>query len=462
MAFTCQNVIDSVSQDLRQQLSSATAGAQQTALIDYTNRTCQVMLRWSNWSFMESIPYYFMTMKGQTDYWIGPSTTYILSAASAPVSGNTTYTGVNIPNNLPAGNLITIAGFTNGGNNGVFPIVSSTSTSIVVVNSGGILESHAGTALITGPAGTVDTQLNLNDVYIIEKDSVRDLSNDRALKWLKEQPIGPTLNFSWGNARLGQPAVYRQDHTNLNILSIYPGPDNQNTSQPVPEPPYATMAAGGTLPARIYFVLLTLVDDLGNEGSPSSNNINFYVPANQLATIKSPELVFGSAANGVKYSHYNVYAVSVTPTAFNNNQSDPTTETLQNLTPIAIGTDWTEPGTGLTTTGAAWPRNNHLTQIGGYVIQFRYFMNRNTIAATTDLIQIPQKYSDIIVKGVNALAWDLLGRQDKVQESLAQFQDGYRQMVVDKNLFPEGVEFVRPDAGSYVNQQILGYLPPFF
>jgi len=388
ITLTVQNVIDGVSQDVRQQLSSKLSGAQQTALIDWTNRVTNEMMRWSNWSFMESIPYYFMTLKGQTDYWIG--------------------------------------------------------------------------AKGTGPVDTVDTGLNLPNVDKVERDSVRDMSNMRALKWLKEQPIGPTLNYTSGLARNGQPATFRQDPDTPFTLQIYPAPDNQNTTQPVPQAPFLTYAPGGTLPARMYFIKVTLVDSLANESAASSSNQAFFVPANNLATIKSPVLPFPGTSTGVLYSNWNVYAVSETPAQFNTNQSDPNTETLQNVSPIAIGTDWTEPGTPLTTNGQGWPSNNNLTQLGGYIIQFRYFQQRNTLANVTDTIQIPSKYFDIIVHGVTAYAWRFLGREDKGEFEQRLFLDGYRQMVVDKNLFPEGVEFIRPDAGTYVNQQILGYLPPFF
>jgi hypothetical protein len=388
MVLTVQNVIDAVSQDVRLQLASKLAGAQQTALIDWTNRVTNEMMRWSNWSFMESIPYYFMTLKGQTDYWVGPKG--------------------------------------------------------------------------QGPVDTVDTGLNLSNLDKVERDSVRDMSNMRALKWMKEQPIGPTLNYTSGMARLGQPAAYRQDPDTPFVLQIYPAPDNQNTTQPTPPAPFLTYLPGGSLPARMYFIMVTLVDSLGNESSASTYNQAFFVPANNLATIKSPVLVFPGTSTGVQYSNWNVYAVSVTPAQFNTNQSDPTTETLQNASPVAIGTDWTEPSSGLITTGQSWPQNNNLTQLGGYIVQFRYFQSRNQLRNVTDSIQVPSKYIDIIVHGVNAYAWRFLGRSDKGEEEQRLYLDGYRQMVVDKNLFPEGVEFIRPDAGTYVNQQILGYLPPFF
>ena len=386
--FTVQDVIDGVSQDIRNQLSATLVGKQQDSLIDWTNRTCQEMLRWSNWSFMESNVFYFMTVKGQTNYWIGP-------------------TG-------------------------------------------------------TGPSNTIDTGLNFTDLYKVAKDSVRDMSNFRQLKWLKEAPIGPTLTYTSGMSRPGQPAAWRQDGDTPNLFQIYPAPDNQNTTQPVPAPPFITQTPGGSLSGRIYFIKITLVDELGGESSASTANQNFLVRTNNLCTVASPQLLFPGTSDGILYSSYNVYAQAVTPTAYQTNQSDPGGETLQNVTPIPIGTNWTEPISGLTTTGALWPQNNSLAQLGGYIIALRYFKARTILTAVDDPVQVDEKYKDIIIHGVNRYAWPLLGRPDMAKEADSKFIDGYRQMVVDKNLTPEGVEFVRPDAGSYVNSQILGYLPPFF
>lgn len=310
------------------------------------------------------------------------------------------------------------------------------------------------------PAGTVDTTLNLTDVDKIRKDSVRDMSNFRALKWFREAPIGPVLTFSSGMSRPGQPAAWRQDPNSPNILSIYPAPNNENTYQPVPSTPVIDTATSGALAQRVYFFFVTLVDSEGKESAPCSTAAVQMIPINKVAIVRSPKLVFGQATNGIAYSAYNVYAVNAVN--YPTDRSDPGTETLQNLSPITIGTDWQEPPTGLTTSGASRPTSNMIEPIGGYIIQFRYFKARTDLTAVTDVPQIPIKYKDVLINGVSAMAWDLIGDKAMAQKKLEEFKDGYRQMVVDKNLFPEGVEFMRPDANSYVNQQILGYLPPFF
>ena len=83
---------------------------------------------------------------------VKPSTSSVLTAASNASGGNTTYTGT-FATPYPAGYSTVIAGFTNGGNNGTFVVVSCNSTTLVVKNTGGVAETHAGTAVFN-PWGT--------------------------------------------------------------------------------------------------------------------------------------------------------------------------------------------------------------------------------------------------------------------------------------------------------------------
>ena len=89
---------------------------------------------------------------------LGPYT-LALSAASASSGGMTTYTGA-ITGGASGGlnnNSFTISGFTNSANNGTFSCPTSTSTTLVCSNSGGVAETHSGSAasdaynIINGP-----------------------------------------------------------------------------------------------------------------------------------------------------------------------------------------------------------------------------------------------------------------------------------------------------------------------
>jgi len=317
----------------------------------------------------------------------------------------------------------------------------------------------------TGPAGTVDTGLNLSDVDKINKQEVYDLSNLRPIKWLSAPPVGPNLITQANVGRPGLPSNFVQNPNNPFVLELYPPPDNQNTSQITPQVPVMTSTVSGSLAQRTYIVKVTLTDQLGGETTASSNLIantqaggQKFIPANNLIVVKSPVVPIPTSTSGEMYNGYNVYAsVAVLQNGIVTNEGS---ETLQNLSPISIGTDWTEPGTGLTVNGRTPPTVNTIQPIGAYIIRFKYFKNRANLRNTTDVLQVPEDYKDVIVHGVLAYTFKLLGKNEESQQSQQWYQAGLREMIWDKNLFPEGVEFIRPDVGSYVNQQILGFLPP--
>lgn len=314
--------------------------------------------------------------------------------------------------------------------------------------------------------GCVVTKLNLTDVDKIKKDSVIDISNVKQLAQLNQQPLGPNLQDRAGVGRLGLPAVYVQNPNDPNIIQIYPPPNNENTTQPVPQVPIVHTVTGGALAQRMYLLKVTYVDSLGGESISTTIGAPLYLAAGQLAKVKSPAtgifgvLPEGMSVSGVTYGQYNVYAVQAT--LVNGNVTNEGTETLQTASPITIGTDWTEPTTGLLTNLRSVPTQSTIQEIGAYIIKFQYFKTRIDLTQPSQFLLIPDDYRDIVIQGVQALAWRLLGKSQEAQESYQIYQAGLREMVMDKNNFPQGKEFIRPDTGTFVNQQILGYLPPNF
>lgn len=381
------DIIEGVSTDIRNQMSGNDA-VQNQILIDYTNRISKQILRFSRWTFLLSEPLYFLTEKGQTNYWIGP-------------------TGA-------------------------------------------------------APAGYVDTGLNLLDVDKIKKDSVIDISNTRALKWMSAQPWGIWLNDTTGRGRTQPPTSWVQNPNEPKQLNIFPPSDNNNPKQPFPQVPITLVAAGGALSARTYFTLVTYVDTKGGESTAPPNGREQYIGANNLITVRSPEPVFGAASSGVLYSRYNVYSGVSSSVSSTNQPLQPASLTLQNVTPIDVGTDWTEPTSGLTTSGVAVPTQNTLEQFGAYLLTLQYYKARITLTQDEDFLQVPEDYKDVVIAGVTALVFRLLGKNQEASQAWQMYRAGLTEMIWDKNLFPEGQEFMRPDRATFVNQQILGYLPPNF
>lgn len=298
----------------------------------------------------------------------------------------------------------------------------------------------------SAPAGSVDTALNLTDIHQIKEGTVYNRTNYRELNRVFEEPALVGLALPDVSARISVPTMWRESPDTPSILNIYPAPDNAgNTSYtPQPEPPYCTTVTSGALSARTYFVRTTFVDAAGNESTPNSTAAEIYVPANKLVKVISPTIAIPASATGISYSQWKVY-IGTTLGA----------ETVQNsATAINIGTNFTEDVTGITSTGAAWPTTNNLEELGGYIIEFRYWKQRIVLTAVGDILQVPDVYKDIIIAGVNEyLANWLVETEGQAYSALreewkARYRNGLTEIIKDFNLFPKGADFIGPDRAT--------------
>jgi hypothetical protein len=131
-----------------------------------------------------------------------------------------------------------------------------------------------------------------------------------------------------------------------------------------PAAPIVRSTAGGSLPSRTEYYQLTYVNGAGETTASFETPIT--LSANTLAVVVSP----GANANA---TGYNVYG-SLTSAQ----------EVLQNAAPISIGTNWTEPGTGLilgqsaslVLQGSGDPQVAHINvyRIGGQSLGNWYFV----------------------------------------------------------------------------------------
>jgi len=99
---------------------------------------------------------------------------------------------------------------------------------------------------------------------------------------------------------------------------------------PPPQAPTLSQVAGGALAARTYYVFLTFQTAAG-EGLRGPE-ASIAISANMLAKVTGQAFIDGSTPP----TGYNVYAATT-----------PGSGTKQNVSPIALATDWTEPATGL-------------------------------------------------------------------------------------------------------------------
>lgn len=300
----------------------------------------------------------------------------------------------------------------------------------------------------SNPAGSVDTNLNITDLNQIKEGTVYDRTNYRELQRVVEQPTLVGLSYPDVSSRPSHPRMWRESPDTPYIMNLYPAPDVQNLGgwPPRPEPAYCTSVAGGALSARIYYIFITFMDAQGHESSGSAYETKIYVPASKLLKVWSPTIAIPASADGTAYSQWRIYA-STTSMA----------ETVQNSgTAINIGTNFTESVGGLDTTGASVPTANNIEPINGYIIEFRYWKQRVTIAATTDVLSVPDIYIDILTAGVNEFVANYMVETDSRYSELreewkSRYRAGLTEIIKDFNLFPKGNDFIGPDRAARNN-----------
>lgn len=305
----------------------------------------------------------------------------------------------------------------------------------------------------SNPAGSVDTGLNVADLKRIDEESVFDRSNFRPLNKIEFKPDSPGLNYRDNTSRTDLPRAWVEDPTAPYLLRVFPAPNNQNGYQPIPEAPICITSVTGALVSRVYWVNVTLVDSLGNESTAAPMPTKIFVPANSVLVVKPPVPGIVTTASGVQYNEYNVYAYNA---GTNNQSSGYGNLTLQNVAPISTVSNFTEPGTGLTTIGVTAPSTNRLTPLDGYVIEFKYWQQRPVGLTAGSTLLIPDEYKDVIVAGTNWIASQFMNKQSDIQYWGAVYQNGIRTMVRDRNLSPK-LDFVKPDSSASTFSN--GYLP---
>jgi hypothetical protein len=202
------------------------------------------------------------------------------------------------------------------------------------------------TVTVTWDSGALDSGVSEVDVHIVDGNFLIPASNTtfdggalpafflsknnrvvdsiaalRALSHLTYTRAFGTGYYSPGD---GGGGPYYYDSTDTTSGAYFTGSIAPITA---PAAPTLTSSAGGTLAATTYYVKTTYVTAAG-ETLPSAES-SLAVAANNVLGVTSPAAQSGATG-------YNVYVSTSTGT-----------ETKQNSAPIAIGTNWTEPTSGL-------------------------------------------------------------------------------------------------------------------
>lgn len=189
---------------------------------------------------------------------------------------------------------------------------------------------HVPGQLLTGQSGVQSEKIIVVDDLLVADAfiaNIEEAKNHYDIRSIYSSEAGLSIARQYDNKNIRKMILAARAAANL----------TSNTFA-APAAAVLTQSASGALGALTNFVKITYVTVAG-ETTPSAES-SLATSANNVVTVNSP----APAANVVAY---NVYASTATGT-----------EKLQNTTPIPIGFNWTEPATGLTTTGVVVPTVN--------------------------------------------------------------------------------------------------------
>lgn len=217
-----------------------------------------------------------------------------------------------------------------------------------------------------------------------------------------------------------------------------------NPSIPAASQPTLGSVAGGSLPSTTYYVQILWFDAGGTGGLPSLET-SITLAADELLTVTNAAAPSWAAS-------WNVYVATASGY-----------ETLQNTTPIPISTAvWTEPTSGLTTTGATPPTSTTMTPQGEGVLMYNAYWNTlNNAPSSTTAPNLPSSsdatWSLSMTSGETAYIWvqsiDVEGLTTE-WISLGSFTNGTLDAVSD------GSTYKKITAVSTINQATTGSIEP--
>jgi hypothetical protein len=110
------------------------------------------------------------------------------------------------------------------------------------------------------------------------------------------------------------------------------------------------------------------------------------------------------------------------------------------------------PVEGLTLPSTNPPTNSALTPIYGYVIAFRYQMERQRITDASQMLQVPYQYFDVVLAGVNYYASLYTAKAEDLSVKVAvwkkEFLDGLKQIRRDLRINFRNTDVILPDSAT--------------
>jgi hypothetical protein len=129
----------------------------------------------------------------------GAGTVLSITSVANAVGNLTTYTHTLTSNSIgKLGMRVTVAGLTNGVNNGAFNVFNSDSTHITVYNSSGVAGTHAGTGTIDTTIGNTQAAATLGSTTAA---NIQGVAYSLGNNYFEMYPYSPIMVTAKGNAR---------------------------------------------------------------------------------------------------------------------------------------------------------------------------------------------------------------------------------------------------------------------
>lgn len=488
---TAASIIQSVINDGQVQTTN------RSLLLDYVNRVQQKILRETQWLFLRSDPVRFITEPGVTDYWVGPSGGGVSSAMD---------TGLNLQD------LDSIRG------DEVYDLSNrkhlSFDTETRMATSQ--LRFDDGQYRSGKPLTHSTNYANPNQISIYPAPDSHNTYTP--------VPTTPVCTFTPGLS--GSPLPNRLLYVTATLVDSF-GNESAACQNPniigvpfgnllIVEPPKLDVASATQILYNRWNVYIgTNPSNMTlQNGAPLFINGIFFEPAGGVSGILYPSTYFlasppdgtvwrlGVLTSGLLFtseivsppgfitgiylsSGASTWLVSVTSGGLYQTIAVPPgtvtpamvapqiylQDSLTNLWKVTVDgigllhTTFFGPLSEWNSGGPLPPTDNNLTPLYGYVIEFQYQVKRQFITDPSNVLQIPDRYRDIVISGVNYYANLYTAKSDdlavKVGVHKTDFMQGLANIRRDLQINHKNVNVILPDnASQYYQVSGWGWLNP--
>lgn len=481
---TAASIIQSVINDGQVQTTN------RTLLLDYVNRVQQKILRETQWLFLRSEVQRFITQPGVTDYYIGPVGAAATTAVDTTlnlldienVRGDTVYDVTNrkhLPfdteNRLATSQLR----FEDGQYRSGRPLTHNTAYSVPnVIN---IYPSPDNANLYqpvpTTPVCTYIQGGFLSNRLVYTTATLVDTFGNES----SPAPRANITGIPYGNLLFAEPPkldIASASNILYNRWNLYAGYSSTSMTLQTANPlslatPFTEPTTGisSTILPPTFYLVSSPNATTWQLGVTSGGNLT---TTQVTSTGQIPPLALSDSSGNTWVITVNNTGLYVTTEITGGGGFTPVPAIFLkspdlNYWKVTILTSGllqtTFQGSSAGTAGPPLPIKNNLTPLYGYVIEFRYQMHRQFITDPANILQVPDKYRDVVIAGVNFYANMYTAQQSDLNvKTMAwrnEFSLGLANIRRDLQINHKTSDVVLPDpASQYYQVSGWGWLNP--